>query len=140
MLSLEDKLDIIFEAAAKKEWRAAVGIVQCGDKYLLGLAKNCSDDRSGKWVCPGGGVKKGETPEKAAVREVSEETGIKCRAVGKAFNLPDKPDVAFVHCRARSGQTFNNNHEFAAVGFFTRREMRALKLYHNVSKLIDKVK
>lgn len=29
------------------------------------------------WVLPGGGIDKGETPEKAAIREMEEETGLK---------------------------------------------------------------
>ncbi len=139
LLEFDDRLEIVlFEAFEKKNWRAAVGIVQCGDKFLLGLAKN-KDDRLNKWVCPGGGVKRKENPEAAAVREVWEETGIRCKAVGEAFSLVDKKDVAFVHCKAKSGQTFNNNHEFAAVGWFRRGEMKGLKLYHNVLKLVDRI-
>lgn len=135
----QEQLDIILEAALGGEWRAAVGIVQCGDKFLLGLAQNTSDDRDGRWVFPGGGVKRGESVEKAAAREVWEETGIKCKTTGKPIRLPDKKDVAFLHCKARSGQDFNFNKEFAAVGWFTRRQMKSLKLYHNVLKLIDRV-
>jgi 8-oxo-dGTP pyrophosphatase MutT (NUDIX family) len=132
------RLDLILCEAFDSNLKAAVGIVQCGDRWLLGLS-TAKDDRSNRWVFPGGGVKRGETAEKAAVREVWEETGIRCRAVGTAFRLPAKPDVAFVHCKAKSGQKFNNNHEFSALGFFSRKDMRALKLYHNVLKLIDRV-
>jgi len=34
------------------------------------------------WTLPGGGVKKTETPEQAAIREVSEETGFKVHSLG----------------------------------------------------------
>lgn len=139
LLDFNDRLDAVLVEAFEGEWRAAVGIVQCGDKFLLGLAKNSHDDRENRWVCAGGGVKRGESAEDAAVREVWEETGIRCKAVGKAFRLPDKKDVAFVHCKARPGQDFDGNKEFAALGWFTRKQMKSLKLYYNVLKLVDRV-
>lgn len=45
-----------------------------GDKVLLGKRKNIS--RNGDWNAPGGHLEFGETPEAAAIREVTEETGI----------------------------------------------------------------
>ena len=140
MFAFEDRLSVILEAEFKEDYFAAVGIVQCGDKWLLGLAKNTGDDRTGKWVFPGGHIKRGEDTAKAAVREVWEETGVRCEAIGKPFSLPGRKGVAFVHCRANKGQDLDNNHEFSALGWFTTRDMRALKLYGNVLKLIDRVR
>jgi hypothetical protein len=37
-----------------------------------------------------------------------------------------------------SNQNPDPNNEFSAMGFFTIPEMKALKLYDNVKKLIDK--
>lgn len=124
------------------EFKSAVGIVQNRDKWLLGLARKTNDDRTGKWVHPGGGIKSHETPERAAVREVFEETGIRCRAVDEPFRDPKHKNVAFVHCKTTtSHQKINVNHEFSAAGFFTLRELRSLKpLYGNVRKLIDRVR
>lgn len=134
------QLNLILEATFDKDPFAAVAVVQCGEKWLLGLARKTGDDREGKWVFPGGGIKKGEGKKKAAERECWEETGIRCRASGEPFSYPSKPGVVFVHCKARSGQEFDNNHEFSALGWFTRQEMRSLKLYHNVIKLVERVK
>lgn len=134
------RLDLILEATLDTDLFAAVAVVQCGDRFLLGLARKTGDDREGKWICPGGGIKKGEATKKAAERECWEETGIRCKAVGEPFTYPAKPGVAFVHCKARAGQDFDNNHEFSALGWFTRQEMKSLKLYHNVLKLVDRVK
>lgn len=136
-------LSTILEAEfADDELFASVGVVQCGDKWLLGLAK-ADDDRDKHWCFAGGGIKKKnkkniESAEDAAVREVWEEMGIRCKAVGKPITTMKK-GVAFVHCKATRGQTFDNNSEFTAVGWFTRAEMKGLKLYHNVLKLIDRV-
>ena len=37
----------------------------------------------GLWLPPGGHVEHGELPDEAAVREVLEETGVRCRLVGE---------------------------------------------------------
>ncbi len=139
LLDFESRLESVLLEALSTDYFAAVGVVQCKDKWLLGLARKTNDDRENHWCFPGGGIKRGEDTSHAAVREVREETGIRCRAVGKPFSLPNKKGVAFVHCKAASGQKFDNNHEFSAIGWFSRREMKALKLYHNVTKLIDRV-
>jgi 8-oxo-dGTP pyrophosphatase MutT (NUDIX family) len=133
-----ERLEIALNEAVASDYASAVGIVTCGDKYLLGLARNTGDDRSGKWVFPGGHVKRGEKPSKAAEREVWEEAGIRCKATGEPISYGRK-NVAFFKCTARSGQRFKHNHEFSAMGWFTKREMRALKLYDNVLKLIEKL-
>jgi len=139
------KLSLLTEAAKKKEekkYHAAVAIVRNRDKWLLGLAKNTGDDRDNKWIHPGGGIKPGETPEKAATREAKEETGVRCRAISGPLEDSQKPDVAFVVCKTNDSKKdcLRPNHEFALLGWFTVREMRALNLYENVRRLIDRAK
>ena len=136
----DNELDRILTEEMEAPFRASVGVVQNGDRWLLGLS-TATDDRKGKWCFPGGGIRRGESPERAAVREADEETGVKCRAVGKAFRDPKRKGIAFVHCKASgSKQDLDPNSEFAAVGFFTVREMKSLDLYENVKKIIDKIK
>jgi 8-oxo-dGTP pyrophosphatase MutT (NUDIX family) len=124
-----------------EKYTASVGIVRCRDKWLLGLSKS-EDDRAGHWCFPGGGIKSGETPEEAAVRETREETGVKCRAVSGPIKDKRKGFVAFVACSTNSANfdKLKPNHEFASLGFFTIKEMKALKLYNNVLDLIEKAK
>jgi len=126
----------------KPQYVAAVGVVRCHNKWLLGLAKDTNDDRELTWVAPGGGIKPGETPEKAAEREVREETGIRCHAVSGIMEDPRKPGVAFVACTTNSTDwgKLQPNHEFVTVGFFTTRELKGLRLYRNVLELIEKAK
>lgn len=139
--TFSEALDIVLNEEYNDDYKSAVGIVQDGNRWLLGLAVNTGDDRSGKWVHAGGHIKKGESPEKAAEREVKEETGVKCKAIGEPFSVPGHKGVAFVHCEVTSkNQDLDNNHEFSALGFFKTRELRSLKLYKNVRKLIDRVK
>lgn len=138
--SLQRRLDALFEGKKDKddpEYKAAVAIVQYRDKWLLGLSLS-NDDRRLRWCMPGGGVKGTESPEKAAERECKEETGVTCKAVGKAFTMSGKPNVAFVHCKAEYIKRMEPNSEFAALGFFTRQEMKSLTLYKNVYDLIDR--
>ncbi len=126
----------------EREYKAAVAIVRHQDKWLLGLAKNTGDDRSNKWVHPGGGLKPNESPEKAAVREAKEETGVTCRAISGVIKDGNKKDVAFIACRADSSTwaRLKPNHEFAHIGWFRERELKSLDLYHNVKRLIAKAK
>jgi len=142
----DDKLDIIFETIFN-HYTHAVAVVQDGDKWLLGRA-NTNDERDGKWCMPGGGIKRGETPEDAAVRECQEETGIKCKAVCRL--LPARshnrragnfPNVAFIYCKATSSnQKLSNNDEFYELGFFNTNEIESLELYNKmqIKKLIKR--
>jgi len=143
MLRLNEQIDrligLLLEAEKEVSYSSAVGIVQCKDKYLLGLS-TATDDRENKWCFPGGGIHRGETPKKAAVREVFEETGIRCQAVGDIIKDSNKPKVAFYHCNVtKHDQKFDMSKEFRALGWFKLSDMRGLKLHGNVKRLISKI-
>lgn len=59
---------------------AAGGIVEKNGKVLLVKVANLQGEVV--WTFPKGHLEKKETPLKAALREVEEETGWKCRSVG----------------------------------------------------------
>ncbi len=138
MLDFESRLSLILES--KDDFTAAVAIVKYRQKWLLGLSTS-KDDRQRKWAFPGGGIKKGEDPIKAAERECYEETGIRCKAKGPIMKLADKPKVAFVPCIfSGSSVRFNANSEFSALGFFETHEFKSLELYKNTKDLITRAK
>jgi ADP-ribose pyrophosphatase YjhB (NUDIX family) len=60
-----------------REWTVATFVVHQGRVLLLFHAK------LGLWLPPGGHIEYGELPDDAAVREVLEETGVRCRLVGE---------------------------------------------------------
>lgn len=105
------RLSTLFEP----NYHAAVAIVINSDKLLLGKASN-NDDRRGKWCFPGGRIERGEAPEKTAMRECLEETGIECQAIQGAVPHKSKPGVAFVVCKSVSGD-LRPNHEFSSLGW-----------------------
>lgn len=120
----------------KKKPKAAVAVIQSGRAWLLGLS-TAEDDRQNRWCFPGGDIEPGETPEQAAVREAFEETGIKCKATNDYFYY-DKPDVVYVVCKALNTSTMPTD-ELAISSFFTRFQMRSLRLHPNVLDLLNKV-
>jgi 8-oxo-dGTP pyrophosphatase MutT (NUDIX family) len=136
---LDRLLELIIEAEDETRFKSAVGIVQWKDKWLLGLS-TATDDRENKWCFPGGRIERGESPKQAAVREVFEETGIRCKTIDDLVKHSSKPNVAFYHCKlTRQDQKFDLSNEFKALGWFKLSDMRGLKLHNNVKQLISKV-
>ncbi len=67
-------------AETKKEFSAGGVIIEDG-KTLLIRMRNLKGELV--WTFPKGHVEAGETPELAALREVTEETGCRCRITGE---------------------------------------------------------
>ena len=83
------------------EIKLAKALVRFKDKYLL--LKKIRDaffkENIGKWECPGGIIDKDENPEKSILREVEEETGLKCRIVKELPSLRMSDENYDSHCK-----------------------------------------
>ena len=66
----------------KREFSAGGVVIESG-KTLLIMMRNLKGEYV--WTFPKGHIEPGETPERAAVREVLEETGYECRIKKKLF-------------------------------------------------------
>jgi 8-oxo-dGTP pyrophosphatase MutT (NUDIX family) len=72
------------------------------------------------WVIPGGGIEKGETPEKAAVREVKEESGFDVKIIRKVAEYTHKGSGKrnnLFEAVVTGGEAGINN-EASAIDFF----------------------
>lgn len=119
------------------KYKAAIAIVKDShNRILLGLCKN-DDFRHNRWCFPGGHIESGETPKQAVVREVFEETGIRCKPDDdKKMFLHGRKDIVFVCCKATSGQP-KDSEEMTHTGFFSRKEIRSLRTTANVVDILN---
>lgn len=82
-----------------------VGIVEKDNKFLIVKRKIQEDNLT--WVFPGGKVEERESPEKAVMREVIEESGIKCKIrkyLGNRLHPNSKKRVGYYACKYVSGE------------------------------------
>ena len=121
-----------------KRYLAAVAVARWRGRWLLGLSK-AKDDRYFRWCFTGGEIDDGETAEEAATRECQEESNARCRAIGKPFELPEVPGVAFVPCLiTHRPKLISKADEFVSLGLFSSGDIRRLRnVYHNVPQLIQ---
>lgn len=71
------------------------------------------------WSLPGGGINKNESPEKAVVREVYEETGIKSKVIRQIaeYSFKSGKKNYFFECKQIGGNLLTSN-ESSKVDFF----------------------
>src|SRR5580658_7205768 len=70
---------------------AAGVLLTHGDRALFLKRSGDAKAHPGEWCCPGGSIEGGETPEQAARREFTEETGLTGLLTGN-FNKIDNGD------------------------------------------------
>lgn len=103
------------------------------------------------WGLPKGLVDKGETPSETAIREVSEETGLKGSIVGKVGqisywyflkeeNAKCKKTVDFFLMKYLSGDTKDHDFEVDEVGWFPIDEAIEKAEYRDEKSILNKAK
>lgn len=106
----------------------------------------CKDAGYHRWVLPKGLVAKGETYEQAAVREVSEETGVKVRLVA-SLGEPEKyvymargvrvfKRVYYFLMEYESGTIDQHDHEMEEVRWVSIDEALELLAYDGAKRMV----
>lgn len=108
-----------------------VGALVVKDGALLGVRQARGHSLQGQWTIPWGRLGDGESPSRAAIREVKEEGGITASVDGLlgVQELPDPWDgwIAMVYlCRHQQGQPHPDNHETDAARYLTLEQLNAL--------------
>lgn len=102
-----------------------------GERRVLLIQRNIEPNRGG-WTIPGGYVERDETAEQAVIREVEEETGLRCALIGLAgYRNRADPDmntsyVVFLLERTGGDLFSEPTSETAQAGFYTLAELEAL--------------
>lgn len=108
-----------------------------GNKVLL-VQRDIEPGR-GKWAIPCGYVNRGEEIEKAAVRELYEETGIEA-SVGKLVGLyskNDDPVALAIYTGIRRGGVLEAKEETQNVGFWSLDEIPDLAFERDLKIIND---
>lgn len=75
--------------------RVLAAVVQRGDKYLV-CQRPAHKRHGGLWEFPGGKLEAGEDIERAAIRELAEELGVRVTSVSDVVYRASDPDSPFV--------------------------------------------
>ena len=97
---------------------AAATVVESDGKVLM--VKRATEPGLGMWSLPGGYVDRGEVVERAAEREVEEETGLKVRVTDlvKISSEAGHPVILIAYDSQTVGGQINPGPEVLEVGFF----------------------
>ncbi|MEW2175046.1 NUDIX hydrolase [Streptomyces sp. NPDC005406] len=113
------------------EQRISTAIVVDGDRVLMIRRRR----REGNllWAFPGGAVEAGETPEQAAVREMSEEVGLEVEALcvlGERVHPHTGRHMTYVACAPVSGTAgVGDAEEIAEIAWVRHGEIDAFVPY-----------
>jgi len=127
----------------KEKSKNAVAIIVNNDNKILLLKRVDNPDiwQPNKWALVGGGIDKGETPQKAVEREIQEETGLEIKKFIKSFTIernPDSVEYMFV-CRYSGEPTAIDldTNENTNYGWYDINEMSYLDIVPNLIEYIS---
>jgi 8-oxo-dGTP diphosphatase len=128
--------------------KVGVGAVVIKDEKIL-LVKRKNAPQQGEWAIPGGKVKLGETLQKAAEREILEETGLIIQAKDPihAFDIIERsPEgkilVHFVIVDLKADYIQGEIHsadDASDAKWFNPSELKSLKMTKTTKTLVEKI-
>ena len=129
----------------KKELKKnAVAVIVNEDNQILLLKR--TDDKKiwmpNKWALVGGGIEKGETPQKAVEREILEETGLEIKKFIKSFSIQRQADsIEHVFACRYEGEPTDIvlNDENTNYGWYDTSEMKYLDIVPHLMEYITLV-
>ncbi|MGD8563639.1 MAG: NUDIX domain-containing protein [Desulfarculaceae bacterium] len=100
--------------------KVAVAVVVESDSGVVLIKRAQKDLAHGRWILPGGHVDRGEVVPEAAVREVSEETGlrIKLKRLLGVYSYPGNPVVLIVYLAQSNGGSLRPGKEALEIATF----------------------
>lgn len=120
--------------------RVVVGLIEKDGKYLLVSATKDFGEHTGSYYPPGGHVDDGEDIESALMREIKEELNLEVEPLAEIAVTPS--DVAgqityWWSCKLIGGELSIEKDEIAAANYFSRDEIRGLKLWPATQKFFE---
>jgi 8-oxo-dGTP pyrophosphatase MutT (NUDIX family) len=121
-----------------------------GPKHEIAVIRTTEE---GRWQLPKGIIDPGETPEQAAVREVSEEAGLTCEIVEPietieywfvaSYDGPRKryhKKVSFYLMEYLSGDVADHDHEVTEARWVTFDDALAMLSFQNERAVVEKAR
>jgi len=139
--------DIMNEAKEKEEKKeksknAVAVIVNKDNKILLLKRGKGAPWMPNKWGLVGGGIEKGETPQKAVEREIEEETGLEIKKFVRSFSIERHADSIehLFACRYNGDPTdIELDDENSNYGWYDVSEMEYLEIVPHLIEYITLV-
>lgn len=125
---------------AKKRVRGAGVLLVCYDHFLLLRRSLTLEERQGLWTIPGGAVESGESVQNAAVRELTEETGLSFSTLPTLFMTSRDGGFKVFTLSCINKPKPRLDHEHFDFAWVTISEAEALPLDRIVRELIPYLK
>lgn len=121
---------------------ATLCYIKKDNRYLMIHVRGKKNDQyNGKWNGVGGKLKKGETPEECAIREIKEETGLKatdpilCGILTFPEIFENKDWYVFVYL-IENFEGFEHESKEGELAWFTKKEILKLNLWEGDYKFL----